>query len=219
MAKRKKVAKKAKVTAPKKRKAIAIKVAPDPKPVQLVDAAPAAEKNPEWVSSQEQLGKVFKCHSHSFPRWRKQHEDAPRPRQNGDHSVPAWQDFFKRHPEIELELFAEQKYSLENRVLEAKAETLELKLARERGESMDIAEMEAWLADKIDQQRQILRGAGRQFLPQLDGLAIPQMVERWEKFLEVVQKPLQALGLQLKKIREDGQALTADPKQNVGGKT
>ncbi len=56
----------------------------------------------EWVKSYAELAKFFGCHHHSFPRWKKDFPDAPRPRHNGDHSVSAWRKFFAAHPEIKL---------------------------------------------------------------------------------------------------------------------
>ena len=54
-----------------------------------------------WVSSDERLGIIFGHHRNSFPRWRKDHTDAPRPRANGHHSVEAWREWFAAHPEIQ----------------------------------------------------------------------------------------------------------------------
>jgi len=54
----------------------------------------------EWVSSYEQLGEVLDCHRASFPRWRRDYPDCPKPRQDGKHSVGAWREFFNAHPEI-----------------------------------------------------------------------------------------------------------------------
>jgi len=54
-----------------------------------------------WVSSDQRLSKIFGHHRMSFSRWRKEHDDAPRPRDNGDHSVEAWRKWFAAHPEIQ----------------------------------------------------------------------------------------------------------------------
>ena len=67
--------------------------------------SPAAAADPtsppaEWVSSYEALGSIFGPHRASFPRFRKQFPDAPKPRANGDHHVPAWRKFFEAHPEL-----------------------------------------------------------------------------------------------------------------------
>lgn len=53
-----------------------------------------------WAPSDERLGRIFGHHRMSFSRWRREHTDAPRPRANGDHSVPAWRKWFDAHPEI-----------------------------------------------------------------------------------------------------------------------
>jgi hypothetical protein len=56
--------------------------------------------NEEWVSSDAKLSALFGPHRASFPRFRREHQDAPRPRANGDHSVSAWRAFFAAHPEL-----------------------------------------------------------------------------------------------------------------------
>ena len=53
----------------------------------------------DWVSSDAKLSQLFGPHRASFPRFRKQYADAPRPRPNGDHSTSAWRAFFASHPE------------------------------------------------------------------------------------------------------------------------
>src|SRR5881396_996619 len=57
----------------------------------------------KWVKSFSELGQIVGRHHHSFSRWARRHRDAPKPRQNGDHCVAAWREFFERHPEIKLE--------------------------------------------------------------------------------------------------------------------
>jgi len=68
----------------------------------------------EWVKSYAELARVFGCHHHSFPRWKKDFADGPKPRHNGGHSTAAWRKFFADHPEIKLPAEAgTTKYDLE----------------------------------------------------------------------------------------------------------
>ena len=53
-----------------------------------------------WVSSDERLGQIFGHHRASFPRWRREYPDAPKPRANGDHNVEAWREWFAKHSEL-----------------------------------------------------------------------------------------------------------------------
>jgi hypothetical protein len=73
----------------KKQKGLIARFANEPAPAE------------EWVSSYEKLGKILGLHRASFPRIVKQYPEAPRPRANGEHHVPAWQAFLKEHPDIE----------------------------------------------------------------------------------------------------------------------
>lgn len=74
-------------------------------------AAPAPAPA-EWVSSDQKLGELFGHHRASFPRWRRKYPDAPRPRANGEHSVPAWRDWFEKHPEVRTENPGEEREEL-----------------------------------------------------------------------------------------------------------
>ena len=54
----------------------------------------------EWVYGWERVAAVLGHHPHSFPRWVRKYPDAPRPRQNGQHNLPAWRVFLDAHKEI-----------------------------------------------------------------------------------------------------------------------
>jgi hypothetical protein len=75
--------------------------------------AAAAPAPAEWVSSDQILGAHFGHHRASFPRWRKQYPDAPRPRANGEHNVKAWRDWFEKHPELRTENAGDEKEQLQ----------------------------------------------------------------------------------------------------------
>jgi hypothetical protein len=167
-------------------------------------ALPASEETTndasaeQWVSSYEDLAQIIGCHSHSFPRWKKKHPDAPRPRQNGGHSVSAWREFFSRHPDIGIEVEVERKNFLENRIREEKLADLVLTNAHKRDELIEITKVEAWLADKIEQQRQLLQQIYERDLPsKLEGLRVPQIIEKMIEARNRIQKPMQELARQL----------------------
>jgi hypothetical protein len=67
----------------------------------------------EWVSSDAKLGEVLGHHRASFPRWRREFSDAPRPRDNGEHNVGQWRKFFQGHPEIKSDAGPVEKAALE----------------------------------------------------------------------------------------------------------
>lgn len=81
----------------------------------------------DWVTSDSKLSAIFGPHRASFPRFRKHYPDAPQPRANGDHSVPAWRKFFTDHPELLTK--AADKKTLSN--LEIKA-AIDAEKLRER---------------------------------------------------------------------------------------
>jgi hypothetical protein len=161
-------------------------------------AAPADEQS-NWVQSYEQLAQIIGCHHHSFPRWTKKHLDAPAKRQNGQHSVSAWREFFQRHPDIGIEVECERKSFLENRIREEKLEALVTENAKLRGALIELSQVEAWLSDKIEQQRQLLQQVYERDLPaKLEGLRVPQIVEKMIEARNRIQKPMQELARQLK---------------------
>lgn len=161
----------------------------------------ATRAESEWVSSQEELAKRLGCHSRSFPRWRRNFTDAPKPRQNGDHSVREWCEFFATHPEIQLDIAQDHSLLLDNAIKEKKDRLLAIKVAEAEHSVIPLADVEAWLADKIDQQRQILRTGLRGLMPKIRGLEIPKMIEKGDEFLDQVQQPICSLADQLAKLR------------------
>jgi hypothetical protein len=88
---------------------------------------PSGPDESDWVTSDSKLSAIFGPHRASFPRFRKHYPDAPQPRANGDHSVPAWRKFFTDHPELLTK--AADKKTLTN--LEIK-EAIEAEKLRER---------------------------------------------------------------------------------------
>lgn len=68
---------------------------------RIFDESTGANDSPgQWVSSDHKLSQIFGPHRASFPRFRRQHPDAPKPRPNGDHNVNAWRTFFAAHPDL-----------------------------------------------------------------------------------------------------------------------
>lgn len=78
---------------------------------------PASGALADWVSSDAKLGEIFKHHRASFPRWRKEFPDAPRPRDNGDHNVAQWKKFFEAHPEIRSDAGPASKAMVQEEIL------------------------------------------------------------------------------------------------------
>lgn len=68
----------------------------DPRPSTL-DSSSTLD---EFVSSYEDLGRIFGPHRASFPRFRREFPDCPEPRADGRHPVADWRAFFERHPEL-----------------------------------------------------------------------------------------------------------------------
>lgn len=64
------------------------------------DDSRALKPEPEFVQTFEELGQIFGPHRVSFSRFRTEHPDAPEPRADGRHSVPAWRKFFTDHPDL-----------------------------------------------------------------------------------------------------------------------
>jgi hypothetical protein len=161
----------------------------------------------EWVSSQAGLAVRFGCHAHSFPRWRKSYPDAPRARQNGEHSVLAWREFFGRHPEIRLEPAlgseaAADRGELEARLLRIKIASAQFAFEVEKGQytanvvlsqrlALLASEQLALLRQKLENgfpglvaglepgQRAELRAMGRELVDELC-VRMQRLVDSWK---------------------------------------
>jgi hypothetical protein len=66
----------------------------------ILKEAETAGQQPEWVKNFAELAEVFACDRHSFSRWKKENEDAPRGHADGWHNVQEWRDWLAKHPEV-----------------------------------------------------------------------------------------------------------------------
>lgn len=180
--------------AQKSSKSLPRKKAQPVKKAAAVQTSAPADASPEWVRSYKELGEIFHCHHHSFPRWTKKHLDAPLPRQNGDHSVAAWREFFEQHPEIKLDQSAAEKLELDLRIARSKAEDIEIDLAIKKKEYRKVSEFETWLVDKIEQQKLLLSQKLKNELPpKLVGLRAPEIAGKMEPMIAEICQVLQGL--------------------------
>jgi hypothetical protein len=98
---------------------------------------------------------------------------------------------------------ARNKDVIEAEIAEEKLLAARRENARAAGDLMSVEEFVTWLTDKTQATRDILRGAGRKFLPRCQGLRTPEMLELWNnEFLPMVQKPLEDLGNQLRALKK-----------------
>lgn len=115
---------------------------------ELEEAHPAStavlenESLPRWAKNQSDLGNILKVERKTIQRWRKE-PNFPKPQTNGKWDVHAVRDWCKARGK---KIFAgdvqeEEKYELEVRRLRAVCESLELKLAIERGDYILISEV------------------------------------------------------------------------------
>jgi hypothetical protein len=120
----------------------------------------------EWVNSYEELAKVFGCHHHSFPRWKKDHADAPTPRHNGGHSVAAWRGFFAAHPEIDLQTDgAAVRTELQLEILRQQCRGITFDNDKAAGDYVAKADIAPALRNLSLQQRALLKRKLEQELP------------------------------------------------------
>lgn len=149
----------------------------------------------EWVSD-ERLGEIFGPHRASFPRWRKEFADAPRPRANGGHSVSQWKEFFGRHPEL-LERSgmsgAAKALKLKEEILEEELRDLRRDNDEADGLLLDRAETEAWLVARLAQVNELLRTEFRNELVKWEGLKGTEIWARSEGFIRRICGLLQGL--------------------------
>lgn len=125
----------------------------------------------DWVSSYEALGKLFGCHSHSFPRWKKLHADAPKPRHNGQHSTEAWRAFFAAHPEIQLAAApAANKGDLEVERLKLQIKDLQFDYALKVGQYVLSTDAASWASEMVSEFRKVIESIPGSLAPDIVGV-------------------------------------------------
>lgn len=90
------------------------------------------EKAPRWASNVSTLAAAIGVERQTIYNWQKR-EGCPTPRANGTYLISEWVEFGKTISTAEA-LRPQAKADLENRKLKAQAESLEFKLAVEKGE-------------------------------------------------------------------------------------
>jgi hypothetical protein len=145
----------------------------------------------EWVSSYAQLGKIVGLHRASFPRIRRDNPDAPKPRDNGDHSVSAWRAWLEAHTEIQCrsEASAPSKSKLEEEKLRQQCRRLKFENDRAAGLYLLKSDVDGWLMETVEKLKAKLSAKLLNELPpKLEGLRAAEIAAKIEPIIaEIVQ--------------------------------
>lgn len=107
---------------------------------------------PAFATSYQELAQIFGTARTCFPRFRKEHPDAPVPEPNGRHNVRAWFAFFKNHPEIKLKgsgavVTDPEMARIERETALERLRKLKLSNDKEAAKSIDRADVESFLLE------------------------------------------------------------------------
>ncbi len=172
------------------------------------EAAPVPPTG-EWVSSYEKLGAALGLHRASFPRIRKDHPDAPKPRANGDHNLPAWTAFLEANPQIKprtepepqsepaagpLPAAGSSKSALQLEELRQKVRRLIFKADQEEALYLLKAGVHAWQVEAIERIKETLSVKLKNELPpKLVGLSAPEISLRMDPVIAECCRALKSL--------------------------
>lgn len=160
---------------------------------------PPKKNNPpagEWVRSYEALGRVLGVHRASFPRFRRDHADAPAPKSNGDHSIPAWLAFFKAHPEIKRSSRGAPETQSGLEIAKLREQCRRLAFENDVAESRYLlqTDVEQWLVKIIEAQKYLLSNKLKNELPpKLEGLRAPEIAAKMEPMIHEICSLLRTL--------------------------
>lgn len=158
----------------------------------------AAANAPKFVNSYEELSAIFGPHRASFPRFRRDYKDAPKPKANGKHSVDAWKKFFERHPECLVKTSSSvsgpEKSKLEAEKVREQVRKLKIENDIREGLYLPRSEVEAWLMDRVQQLRDRLTAKLKNELPpKLVGRNAGEIAAKMEREIGSLCKILQGL--------------------------
>lgn len=150
------------------------------------DSGPAEAKAVEWVSSYAHLGEIVGLHRASFPRIRRDKPDAPKPRDNGDHSVSAWRAFLAAHPDIQCRSEASWPGKSELEIEKLKQQCRRIRFENDLREDLYLlkSDVDGWLVETIEAiKAKLAAKLLNELPPKLEGLRAAEIAAKLEPII------------------------------------